>query len=143
MWISYKLIIKKNIHTYVFGHFVHLSLASLNGFRPFQSIPHYGARGQNPGHRKIFLSIIESFCFKHHVLSLCDLITFGFMTQGGARGKNLGHLQSANNAESDQHIWTIGSIHGWLPHDSFIQLRQCSRWLEIKIFEIWTSSDLF
>ena len=39
------------------------------------------------------------------------------MTQGGARGQNLGHLQSA----SDQHIWTIGSIHGWLPHDSFIQ----------------------
>ena len=45
------------------------------------------------------------------------------MSQGEARGQNLGHLQSAiliselsrylTSLESVQ-IWTIGSIHGWL-----------------------------
>ena len=62
-------------------------------------MPQYVARGQNQGHHKIFFSIMESFVFEHHGLSLCDLITFEFMTQGGARGQNLGHLQSANNAD--------------------------------------------
>ena len=53
-----------------------------------------GHRGQNPGHCKIFFfSFLESFVFEHQVLFKADFLC---VTSGGARGQNLGHLQSGS-----------------------------------------------
>ena len=62
-------------------------------------MPQGGARGQNSGHHKTFLfSFIESVGFLtsevlFRAVFLCVTLDF-WVIQNGARGHNLGHLQS-------------------------------------------------